>query len=315
MGLFLLPKTIKGVLQMAITLEQQRLAAGTDVLLRGVLEVLERSNPLLQRLSFRQIQGNSLTYRVEDPTKAGDVEFRAVNEGYTESTADFLRRTAVLSILGSEAFVDRYLLNTSPLEDLMSEQIMIKTKLLSRAFTGEFLFGDTGTNPKGFDGLATLVSPDQVMDMGGAELTLADLHEGIDLISNTDNAVIVTSKKGKRQLQRIYDLHPSYLTIGTDNFGATIEQFAGIQVVGVDDELMPETAGVGELPATSDIFIAELGESGVMGLQNGNGISVRNLGEVADDKVGFTVRTEWYTSIMSQSTKAIAQISNFSNAV
>lgn len=299
---------------MAITLEQQRLAAGTDTLLRGVIETLERTNPILQRLQFREIQGNSLTYRVEDPANAGNVHFRAVNEPYAESTAEFLRRTSSLSILGSDAFVDRFLLNTSPLEDLMAEQILIKTKLMGRAFTNEFINGNATTNPEGFDGLDVLVSADQVMDMAGAELTLADLHEGIDLVPNSDDVVMITSKTGKRQLQRVYDLHPSYLTLDVNNFGAKIERFAGIQVISVDDDLLPGTPPDVGVPGTSDIYLVELSETGVMGLQNGNGISVRNLGET-DEKPGFLVRTEWYTSIMAQSTKSIARIGNFSNEI
>ena len=295
---------------MAITLEQQRLA-NPEPLQRGVLEILERTNPILQRLPFRNITGNSYSYRVET-NDLGSVQWRAVNEGYTEDHAIFEKRSASLAILGGEVFVDRFLALTSPVEDMMAEQLAIKTKLMGRQFTRQFLSGDVTKEPNGFDGLDKLVAEDQIMDMTENELTLADLHEFMDLVPNAN--LIVTSRSGRREMQRVFDIHPSYLTVGTNNFGAAVESFAGIPIAVVDDELAPSRETGDTTGTVSDFYLVELGAESLCGIQNGNGVSVRNLGEI-DERPGFLSRLEWYVSIMQQQKNSAARLVNVLHAV
>jgi hypothetical protein len=303
-GLFLCPKTKKEVLDMAITLEQQRLASN-DQLQRGVIELLERTNPILQRLPFREITGNSYSYRIETD-ELGSVQFRSVNEPYIEDTAVFDRRTANLSILGGEAFVDRYLTMTSPLADLRAEQLAIKTKLIGRRFTNEFLNGNATNDPEGFDGLSVLTLPEQTMDMADAEITLQDMHELMDLVPNAN--MIITSRTGRRQLQRLMDLTPSLLTIGEDSFGAKVQQFSGITIAAVDDDLLPSRPAA-VTGTVNDIYLVELAEDGVCGIQNAEGVSVRDLGEI-DERPGFLTRVEFYCSVMNQRPKALGRMTN-----
>ena len=142
---------------MAVTLAESA-KLSQDMLAKGVLETFVQSSPILDRIPFMPIEGNAFSYDAE--ASLPGVEFRNVNEGYTESTGTVNQKTESLHILGGDADVDTFIQKTrSNLNDQRAEQTVLKTKALSYKFQDTFFNGDTDVDPKGFDGLRKRLRP------------------------------------------------------------------------------------------------------------------------------------------------------------
>src|SRR5215210_5427081 len=94
---------------MAVTLAQAALLSN-NTLQAGVMKTFVQVSSVLDRIPFMEIQGNAYAYNVE-ATLPG-VAFRSVNEAYVESTGTVNQRTESLVILGGDADVDRFLVQT-----------------------------------------------------------------------------------------------------------------------------------------------------------------------------------------------------------
>ncbi|MDP1890632.1 MAG: hypothetical protein Q8K55_07025, partial [Gemmatimonadaceae bacterium] len=91
---------------MALTLAEAA-KLSNDILQVGVIGRLIYQDPVLEKLPFKDIKGNGLTYNVE--TTLSTAKFYGVNETWTESPAARTSTTAVTTILGGDADVDRFL--------------------------------------------------------------------------------------------------------------------------------------------------------------------------------------------------------------
>ncbi len=68
---------------MALTLSESA-KLSNDVLVAGVIETIIQESPVLQRLPFIEVVGNSLTYNREN--RAPTASFYSVGDTWTEST-------------------------------------------------------------------------------------------------------------------------------------------------------------------------------------------------------------------------------------
>jgi len=91
---------------MALTLVEGS-KRSNDILQVGVVEKLVYQDPILERLQFKDIKGNGLTYNIE-ATMSG-AGFYAVGDNWVESTSTVDQATAVTTILGGDADVDNFL--------------------------------------------------------------------------------------------------------------------------------------------------------------------------------------------------------------
>src|SRR5215217_1132822 len=147
---------------MAVTLAQAAVLSSND-LQRGVLETFVQESPIMDRLPLLDINGNAYAYNSE-ATLPG-VEFRAVNAAYTESTGTFTQTTVTLVILGGDADVDRFIVQTrGNLFDQRAEQTALKSKALSYKYTDSVFNGDVSVDANSFDGLKKLLTGTQVID-------------------------------------------------------------------------------------------------------------------------------------------------------
>ena len=94
---------------MALTLVEAS-KYSNDVLQKGVIELLVKDDPILERLQFIDIKGNGLTYDVEATISGSD--FYAVGDTWVEKTSTVTQTTAHTKILGGDADVDEYLAAT-----------------------------------------------------------------------------------------------------------------------------------------------------------------------------------------------------------
>lgn len=137
-----------------------------DQLQRGVIETFVQESPILDRLPLVQVEGSAFKYNEESSLPG--VAFRAVNEAYPESTGALNQRVETLAILGSDADVDKFIVQTrGNLNDQRAIQTHMKVKAASIHFADQFFNGDVEVNPKGFDGLRKRLVGRQVVDAGG----------------------------------------------------------------------------------------------------------------------------------------------------
>jgi len=299
-----------------------------DILQVGVIEKLVHKDPILEKLQFKDIKGNGLTYNVEK-TMSG-AQFYAVGDVWVESTSEVEQATAVTTILGGDADVDNFLQATrSDVQDLMSEQINDKIKAIKDKFMTMFYYGWNGATPvdtKGFTGVHGLIYstvaayPNTVTDGAtgnpGSTFSLSQLEKAVDMVKNGNPELIVMSKNMRRLINK-------YLRgVGgisyTDAGQGRIQDLFGVPVAVSDYVSDTEdctkdygpAAGVNEFghdyaqgtlytaSTSTSIFILQFAPNAVCGLQS-MPITVDNIGKL-ETKDAERVRIKWYPSLMLQ---------------
>jgi len=296
-----------------------------DVLQVGVMELIVKDDPILERLPFKDIKGNGLTYNVE--TELSGAKFYAVGDTWVESTSTVTSTTALTTILGGDADVDRFLQATrSDQQDLMSEQITAKTKAIKQEFMDTFWYGENSINAREFDGLHSLINSSTyntvaLMSGTGAAsvaLTLAKLEEAVDLVKGGKPDLIMMSKAMRR-----------YINVFLNGVGGlTKEAIQGKTVqtlfdipIGVSDNIL-NTENNDKLygstygyeyttpAATSDgatsIFILRFAPEACCGIQS-LPITTEKLGSL-ETKDAERVRIKWYPGLMLQSIITCAKV-------
>ncbi|OGN96382.1 MAG: hypothetical protein A2Z77_09530 [Chloroflexi bacterium RBG_13_51_36] len=137
---------------MSITLtEASKLA--TDILLKGIIETIVKDSPILEKLPFIQITGNSLKYNREKtlPTAAW---YAPVTGTWAASPPTFEQVSASLCVLGVDADVDNFLKSTrSNVQDLEAACIELAAKSVRQEFENVFLNGDITVDANQYNGL------------------------------------------------------------------------------------------------------------------------------------------------------------------
>jgi len=153
----------------------------TDILLKGIIETIVKDSPILEKLPFIQIVGNSLKYNREKtlPTIGW---YAPVTGTWTTSEPEFEQCTASLCVLGGDADVDNFLKATrSNIQDLEAAVIEQKAKALRNEFENAFLNADgSGNQPTGlyYTMKGTAWTADTEMAVGDIVVPTAGLENG-----------------------------------------------------------------------------------------------------------------------------------------
>lgn len=309
---------------MALTLAEAA-KLSTDDLQRGVLETFVQESPVLDRIPFLTIQGNAYAYN-QEATLPG-VEFRAVNAGYSSTTGTVVQKSESLVILGGDADVDRFIVQTrGNLNDQRAVQTRMKVKAASYFFQDKFINGDTTVDTNGFDGLKKRLTGAQVIAAAtngmGPVLGGHDFFDALDAliaqvpgISGANGAlytnakVIAKIKSSARRLGGVEMIREAltqkmvatYNGIPLLDMGATA---AGVSII-------PQTETQGTATGTAaSIYAVKFGQAegdqAVTGLTNG-GVQVRDLGEL-DTLPVFRTRLEFYTGLATFGGQAAARL-------
>lgn len=272
-----------------ILLEKAKLMT-QDMLCRGVIETMAKTSGVLQRLPFIEVVGSGYAYNVVD--ELPEVGYRGINEGYSESTASVKQSVEHLVIMGGDADVDIFLTRThSNLNDLRAMQTELKAKATARQFECDFFKG-AGTN-KALKGLDKRVAESVAGTEIQAELSYDALNELLDAVIDGADCLFM-SKKLRRSLLTLLQKDGHYLENGTDAFGKMVTKYGDVEIVPVEDSLIPE----------GKIYAVKFGTDYVTGLSNG-GITVRDLGEL-DTKPCYRTRIEFYCGLATKHTKCFA---------
>ena len=125
----------------------------TDILVKGIIETIIKDSPILEKMPFIQITGNSLKYNREKtlPTAAW---YAPVTGTWAASPPTFEQCTASLCVLGVDADVDNFLKSTrSNVQDLEAACIELAAKAVRNEFENVFLNGDVLSDANQFNGL------------------------------------------------------------------------------------------------------------------------------------------------------------------
>lgn len=250
----------------------------TDILQKGVIETMARENVVIELLPFMEIEGNSYQYNVE--TALPNVEFRAVNSGYTAGVGQVKKESENLVILGGDVQLDKFLVATrSNVNDIRAVQTAMKAKAIANTYANTFFNGNPQSNEKEFKGLKHRVGEGQKVTGG---ITLDNLNALLDKVYGGAD-VLIMNKSTRREVMKILQESNHYIENGADQFGRPVAMYGGVPIRVVEDTVLEK----------GTIYAIRFGVmEAVCGLQNG-GISVRDLGEIDSMPVLLT-RIEWY---------------------
>ncbi|MFF4771127.1 major capsid protein [Streptomyces sp. NPDC001255] len=313
---------------MALTLAEAAKLSTTD-LQRGVIETFVQESPILDRLPLMDIEGNAYAYNSE-ATLPG-VEFRGVNDSYSESTGTVNQATESLVILGGDADVDTFIAQTrSNLNDQRALQEQLKVKAAAYKFQDAFFNGDVAVDPKGFDGLRKRLVGAQVMtaDANGMGPVLGghDFFDALDALIaqvpglSAGNGALYANRKIIAKIASSARRLGGYEMVQEALTGKRVATYQGIPLLdpgqtAAGADIIPTTETQGTAEDASSIYAVKFGQSegdkGVTGLTNG-GVSVRDLGEL-DSKPAYRTRIEFFCGLALFSGQAAARLNGVLN--
>ncbi len=309
---------------MAVTLAQAAVLS-SNTLARGVMETFVIESPVFDRIPLMQIEGNAYAYN-QEATLPG-VAFRSVNEAYTESTGTFVQKSESLSILGGDADVDRFIVQTrGNLQDQRAAQTRAKVKSAAYKFQDTFINGDVTVDPKGFDGLKKRLTGAQVISSGtnGAPVVGNGGSDSLTFLDNLDalfGAVAGGPDVAYANRAVISRILAAGRRVGgaamvtSDLTGKREVQWNGVPIVDIGTTaagslIIPQTEVQGSSSVASSIYAVKFGndesDQAVTGLTNG-GVQAYDLGEVSDKPV-YRTRLEFYCGLATFGGQAAARL-------
>ena len=292
----------------------------TNMVKRGVLEIIINDSYVMQKLPFTDVVGNAYQYLRE--SSLGSASFYDPNEQWTESTPTVTQHTAGIKIMGGDADIDEFIKATrSDKNDLESEVIEMKAKGIKHTFLDKFYYGNSTTNTKEFDGLHALVGTDYKISEGsgstGDELTMSNMDIAIDLFRDGMPDCILMTRAVRRRIRQFIRANGGLYQAEFGEWGQQIKSYQDIPIH-VDDFLVQtETIASGVFSAktggaTSSIFFARFGTKDLLGLQNG-GLQTKKLGQL-ETKDAHRWRIRWYVGLALLREFALARIDGVTDA-
>ena len=291
-----------------------------EVLRNTVIEHFARTSDLLRVTQFINVDGGAYVYNMEGSLPG--VAFRGVGEAYTASAGIMNPETERLRVAGGDLDVDLATLKMTS-EDVRGAHELKKVKALSLTIGAKMINGDSTADPREFDGLRVRITGDQLLENGstdgGDALSIANLR---DLIDQVDDPTHLIMSKKMRNLLSAAATDSSiggYITYTQDEFGSRVTMFDGLPIVIIDydangDQIVAfdEVGFTGSTATATSIYCVNMGDEGVIGLQNGI-MEVRDLGELQAQPVMRT-RVEWLVGMAVMHGRAAARLRGISNA-
>lgn len=236
--------------------------------------------------------------------------FYEVGDTWTEATPTFTQVTANLKILGGDADVDNFIQATyADPNDIEAEVVSNRAKSIAHVFSDSFFNGDSGLNPKTFDGLTKALSgtgQEVTAGANGAQLTLDMMDQMVDLVMPGKPDAIFLSRRTRRKLSSLRRASGNLLEVDVDQFGQRALFYDGVPLY-VDD-FVSDTQVQGSSGAVcSSVYAVKFGQGvGVLGLEHG-GIQIEQVGEL-ETKDATRWRLKWYTGLSVFSQLGVARV-------
>lgn len=305
---------------MAMTLFEASKRVSAEVKRGAVIEMFARNSQLVAAMPFEDIPGGSYSYDLE--AKLPGVGFRGVNEGYSETTGVIAPQVEVLRFVGGDLDVDKALIKTRGAGIRATEEAM-KVKTLALHIADRVINGDSVSDPREFDGLRRRVVGPQLFPANlaapsaNSPLSLEALDAALDQVDGPN--ALAMNKAVKRKLKKAARANlGGDIRIEKNDFGFSIEMYDDYPILIVDYNEKGQRSidfnevGPGGGSTSTSLYVLHLGDSHVMGLQNGT-MEVADLGEI-DAKPVLRTRLEWIVGMAVMHGRAVARIWGITNA-
>lgn len=273
---------------MAITLNEAKIGMA-DKVDQQVVDMFRRSSALLDGMVFDNViapgtGGSTLTYGYIQLKTPSTAAVRTVGSEYTPGEAKREKKTTNAVIMGGSFQIDRVLQNTAGAADEMAFQAEQKIKATANCFHNMVVNGDTEDGE--FDGLKKLLAGTANEISSTVELTTsAQLDENYNAFLDEMDAFLATLDGTASMLlmntQMLIKLRSiarraGYYERSTDDFGRTVETYAGIPMVDMGKYFDGEN--------TLDVIPTEGGKTAIyavcLGLDGFHGISPQGSGVI-----------------------------------
>ena len=273
---------------MAITLKDAKIGMA-DKVDQQVVDMFRRSSALLDGMVFDNIitpgtGGSTLTYGYIQLKTPATAAVRTIGSEYTPGEAKREKKTTNAVIMGGAFQLDRVLQNTAGAADELAFQAEQKIKATANFFHNMVINGDTEEG--GFDGLKKLLTGTQNEISSTVSMTTsAQLDENYNAFLDEMDAFLATLDGTASMLlmntQMLIKLRSiarraGYYERSVDDFGRTVETYAGIPMVDMGKFFDGEN--------TSDVVATEGGKTCIyavcLGLDGFHGISPQGSGVI-----------------------------------
>ena len=274
---------------MAITLNEAKIGMA-DKVDQQVVDMFRRSSALLDKLTFDNVispgtGGSTLTYGYIQLTSPATAAVRNVGGEYTPGEAKREKKTTSAVIMGGSFQIDRVLQNTAGAADELAFQAEQKIKATANCFHNMTINGTTEAG--GFDGLKKLLAGTANELTSEVSLkTSAELDSNYNAFLDEMDAFLATLDGSADMLlmntQMLVKLRSiarraGYYDRSVDDFGKTVETYAGIPMVDMG-KFYDGAASVDVIPTTD-------GKTAIyavcMGLDGFHGISPMGTGVIS----------------------------------
>lgn len=274
---------------MAITLNEAKIGMA-DKVDQQVVDMFRRSSALLDKLTFDNVispgtGGSTLTYGYIQLKSPATAAVRNVGGEYTPGEAKREKKTTSAVIMGGSFQIDRVLQNTAGAADELAFQAEQKIKATANCFHNMTINGTTEAG--GFDGLKKLLAGTANELTSEVSLkTSAELDSNYNAFLDEMDAFLATLDGSADMLlmntQMLVKLRSiarraGYYDRSVDDFGKTVETYAGIPMVDMG-KFYDGAASVDVIPTTD-------GKTAIyavcMGLDGFHGISPMGTGVIS----------------------------------
>ena len=273
---------------MAITLNEAKIGMA-DKVDQQVVDMFRRSSALLDGMVFDNViapgtGGSTLTYGYIQMKTPSTAAVRTVGSEYTPGEAKREKKTTNAIIMGGSFQIDRVLQNTAGAADEMAFQAEQKIKATANCFHNMVVNGNTDKGE--FDGLKKLLAGTaNEISSTVALTTSAQLDENYNAFLDEMDAFLATLDGTASMLlmntQMLIKLRSiarraGYYERSTDDFGRTVETYAGIPMVDMGKYFDGEN--------TMDVIPTEGGKTAIyavcLGLDGFHGVSPQGSGVI-----------------------------------
>ena len=307
----------------AITLPEYAKGLEKSSIERPLIETFAEHSDILQALPFSGFSGGS--YEGYRETDIGTAQFRAINEGASESQGKIAPFQETSFPIDTILKVDKAIIRRHGPERRAREESM-QMKRQSTLFTDTFINGDNKSNPKEFNGIkarATVANGRRIRNSttsGGAALSLAALDEAIDNTANATHIIMNRALK-RRFIGAMRDTTlGGFIAQTRDGMGHPVTSYNDLPILtgypkDRHSEILPftEVGAGGGSAQTSSIFVVSFTEEGLHGIQLMD-IAAEDLGLLQPDNVFYGTNVSWDVGIVDDSDFCLTALDSITNA-
>ena len=320
-----------------------------DMLLRGVVQETIETGFLTKMFPVTGVLGKQLTYNRESALSSGRF-FDIHEQRVWEASNTYSQVSVELKRVGHDALIDNFIAKTyANVNDYEAIKMKEVVKGTIRTVENEMVYGDVDNiSAKGFDGLHALASAQSGnLNIDGAEtaISLQDLRKmmiaaKVPQLGKSSCFWLCGREIGRRMSAYVQEAGQAVsngflsgiFTMGVDQFGMQIQQFAGIPIVETDF-LVAEQLNTGLTTATSrdkrtsgtngySLFLIRAGsleEGGVSMLMGTSGgieglFNVEFFDKLETVKDARGVSLTAYMALAQGSTNSIARLADVTDA-